>query len=73
MPSTSQVVDLVVIFLLFPESQVLLEELDDALGVTEVILLELIDLVQSVLQGGVCELTGLGVVLQHLVVEDAEV
>ena len=73
MPSTSQVVDLVVIFLLFPESQVLLEELDDALGVTEVILLELIDLVQSGLQGGVCELTGLGVVLQHLVVEDAEV
>ena len=72
-PSTSQVVDLVVIFLLFPESQVLLEELDDALGVTEVILLELIDLVQSGLQGGVCELTGLGVVLQHLVVEDAEV
>ena len=72
--TSSKVVDLVVTLLfLLPEGEVLLEKLDDALGVTEVILLELIDLVQSGLQGGVCELTGLGVVLQHLVVEDAEV
>ena len=72
---SSQVVNLVIrIFLFFfPECEVLLEELNDALGVTEVVLLELIDLVESRLEGVVCELAGLRVVLQHLVVEDGEV
>ena len=65
---------MVISFLFFlPESQVLLEKLDDALGVTEVILLELIDLVEGGLQGVVSELAGLRVILQHLVVEDGEV
>ena len=47
-PATSQVVDLVIaLFLFFPESQVLLEKLDNALSITEVVLLELVDLVES--------------------------
>ena len=71
--STSQVVDLVVVLLLFPECKVLLEELNDALGVTEVVFLELINLVQSRLQGGVREGASRSVVLQHFVVKDAEV
>jgi len=75
---TSQVGDFVVsdrviLVLLLPEGQVLLEELDDALGVAEVVLLQLVNLVQGALQGVVGKLAGLGVVLQHLVVEDGEV
>ena len=71
---SSEVVDLVgVLGLLLPEGEVLLEELDDALGVTEVVLLELVDLVERVLEGGVGELAGDLVVLHDLVVEDGEV
>jgi len=70
---SSEVVDVVVAFLLLPEGQVLLEELDDALGVTEVVLLELVDLVERILEGLVSELAGSLVVLHHLVVEDGEV
>ena len=73
-PATSQVVDLVIALLLFfPESQVLLEKLDDALSIAEVILLELVNLVEGRLEGIVGKLTGFGVVLQHLIVEDREV
>ena len=71
---SSEVVDLVgVLGLLLPEGEVLLEELDDALGVTEVVLLELVDLVESILEGLVSKLAGSLVVLKHLVVEDGEV
>ena len=73
-PVTSQVVDLVITLLfLFPEGEVLLEELDDALSVTEVVLFELVDLVESLLESVISELTGLGVILEDLVVEDGEV
>ena len=49
---SSEVVDtlLVVLFFLFPEGEVLLEEFDDALGVTEIILLKLINLLESILE-----------------------
>ena len=72
-PPTSQVIDLVVVLFLLPEREVLLQQLDDALGVTEVVLLELIDLVESRLEGVIRELARLRVVLKHLVVEDGEV
>ena len=73
--ASSQVVDGVVLVLIFllPERQVLLEELDDALSVAEVVLLELIDLVESLLEGVVSELAGPLVILEHLVVEHREV
>jgi len=65
---------LVVTFLfLLPEGEVLLEEFDDALGVTEVVFLELIDLIKSLLESVIGELTGLGVILEDFVVEDGEV
>ena len=75
MRSTSQVIDLVVItfFLFLPESQVLLEELNDALGVTEVILLELVDLLESILESLISKLTSGLVVFHNFVVEDGEV
>ena len=73
-PATSQVVDLVIALLLFfPESQVLLEKLDDALSIAEVVLLELVNLVESLLESVVGKFACLGVVLQHFVVENGEV
>jgi len=71
---SSQVVDSVVTLLFFfPESEVLFEELDDALGITEVVLLEFIDLVEGILEGLVSKGNGLLGVLVGLVVEDGEV
>ena len=73
-PATSQVVDLVIALLLFfPESQVLLEKLDDALSIAEVVLLELVNLVEGLLKSTVCELTSLCMVLKYFIVEDREV
>ena len=73
-PATSQVVDLVIALLLFfPESQVLLEQLDDALSITEVILLELVNLVERLLESVIGKFACLGMVLEHFVVEDGEV
>jgi hypothetical protein len=70
----SEVVDLVVaVLLLLPEGQVLLEELDNALGISEVVFLELVDLVESILEGLVGKLASSLVVLHDFVVEDGEV
>ena len=73
--NNSEVLDLVatVLLFLFPEGQVLLEELDDALGVTEIVFLEFVNLVQSVLESAISELAGGRVVLHDFVVEDREV
>jgi len=68
--------DLVVVltfFFLLPEGQVLLEELNDGLGITEIILLKFIDLLEGILESLVSELTGSLVVLHDFVVEDREV
>ena len=63
----------VTLFFLLPEGEVLLEELDDALCVTEVVLFKLVDLIESLLEGRIGELTCAGVVLEHLVVENGVV
>ena len=71
---SSQVINSVVIILLFlPEGKVFLEELDDALGVTEVVLLELVDLVECILEGLVSERDSLLGVLLCFIVEHREV
>jgi len=64
-----------VLFLIFllPESEVLLEQLNDGLGITEVIFLELIDFVKSLLESLIGELASSLVVLHDFVVEDREV
>ena len=69
---SSQVVDLLgaVVLFFLPESQVLLQEFDDGLGIAEVILLELVNLVESLLKSGVGERASSGVVLEHFVVKD---
>ena len=59
-PATSQVVDSVVALLfLFPEGKVLLEELNDALGIAEIIFFQLINLIKGFLQGAVGKFAGL--------------
>merc|ERR1711957_1056939 len=70
----SKVVDGVVVVLRFsPESEVLLEELNDGLGITEVVFLELVNFVEGILEGLVSEVAGGLVVLHGLVMEDGEV
>jgi hypothetical protein len=67
----SKVVDLVAtLFLVFPESKVLLEKFNNALGVTEVILLELVNFVKCILESLVGKFASSLVVLHNFVVED---
>jgi len=69
---SSQVVNLVVRIFLFllPECEVFLEELNDALGVSEVIFLELIDFVKGFLESLVSKVACGLVILHYFVVED---
>ena len=69
----SEIVDLVIAIFVLPQGQVLLKEFNNALGITEVILLKLVNLIESILEGLVSELTGSLVVLHNFVVEDGEV
>ena len=70
----SQIVNLVVSLLFFaPKSKVLLEKLDDGLGVTEVVFLKLINLIKGVLERLVGEVTSGLVVLHGFIIEDGEV
>ena len=71
----SEVVDGVVSFVLFflPESQVLLKKLDNALGITEVVLFKFVDLIESFLESLIGELNRRFGVLHGFVVEDREV
>jgi len=64
---------LVTLLFLLPEGQVLLKQLNDALGVAEVVFLEFVDLVKGFLKGAISELAGFLVVLHHFVVENGEV
>jgi len=61
------------VFFFFPKSQILLEELDDALGVTEFVLLEFVNLLEGLLKSIVSEVDCLGGVLHSFVVEYGEV
>ena len=56
--SCSEVFNVVVALLLLPEGQVLLEELNDALGITEGFLINIIDLVHCILKSSLSELAG---------------
>ena len=67
--SSSQVLDGLATFLLFPESEVLLEELDDRLSVAEILFGNLVDLVKGRLEGFLSKLAGALLVLHNLIVE----
>ncbi len=70
----SEVINIVVaIFLLLPKGQVLFKKLNDALSVTEVVLLKLVNLVQSILEGLVSKFASSLVIFHDFVVEDREI
>ena len=69
----SEVFNGVLLFLLLPEGEVLLEELDDGLGISEGLLINVVDLLESIREGLLSEFTGLLVVVHNLVVEHGEV
>ena len=70
----SQVVNGVVVVLFFsPEGEVLFEELDDGLGISKVVLLEFVNLVESILEGLVSKIASGLVVLHGFIMEDREV
>ena len=71
--SSSQVLDGLATFLFFPESEVLLEELDDGLGVAEILFGNLINLVKGRLESLLSKLAGTLLVLHNFIVEDREV
>ena len=52
-----------------PEGEVLLEELNDGLGISEGLLIDIVNLLKSVRESGFSELAGLLMVVHHLVVE----
>ena len=70
---SSEVLDGVLLLFLLPEGEVLLEELDDGLGVSEGLFIDVIDLLESIGEGGLTKLTGLLVVVHHFVMEHGEV
>ena len=63
----------VLLLFLLPERKILLEEFDDGLGVSESLLINIVDLLEGVLQSLLTELAGHLVVLHDLVVEHREV
>jgi len=70
---SSEVFDGVLLLFFLPEGEVLLEELDDGLGVSEGLLIDVIDLLESIGESGLTKLTGLLVVVHHFVMEHGEV
>merc|ERR1719263_2445684 len=70
----SKIVNGVVVVLFFsPESELLLEELNDRFCITEVVLLEFVNFVEGILEGLVGKIASGLVVLHGFVIEDREV
>ena len=69
----SKVLNGVVGIFLLPERQVLLEQLDDRLGVSEGLLIDIVNFLEGFREGSLAELARLLVVSHHFVVEDREV
>ena len=69
----SEVLDGVLLLFFLPEGEVLLEEFNDRLGVSESLLINVIDFLKSIRQGLLTKLTGLLVVVHHFVMEHGEV
>merc|ERR1719263_1515484 len=65
----SEVLNIVLFFLLLPEGKVLLKKLNDGLGISEGLLIDVVNLLKSIRQSLLSEFTGLLVVVHHFVVE----
>ena len=73
MLASSKVFNVVITFFFLPESKVLLEELNNALSISEGLLIDFVDFVHGVLKGAFSELACLLAVLHNFVVENGEV
>jgi len=71
--SCSKVIDDGLALFLLPEGKVLLEELDDGLGISEGLFIDVIDLLEGLGKSLLAELASLLVVVHNLVVEHGEV
>ena len=71
--SGSEVFDGVLFFLFFPEREVFFKELNDGLGISESLLVNIVDLFEGIGQRLFSKFTSLLVVVHDLVVEDREV
>ena len=69
----SEVLDGVLLLFLLPEGEVLLEELDDRLGISEGLFIDVINLLEGVRESGLTKLAGLLVVVHNFVMEHGEV
>ena len=69
----SEIFNIIVCLFLFPEAQVLLKELDDGLGISEGIFIDVIDLLEGLGQGVFSKFTSLFVITHDFIVEDTEV
>ena len=69
----SEVFNGVLLLLLLPEGEVLLEELDDGLGISEGLLIDLVDLLKGIGESLLTKLTSVLVIIHDLVVEDGEI
>jgi len=61
------------LFFFFPEGEVLFKELDDGFGISESLLVDVIDFLEGIRECGFSEFTSLLVVVHDFVVEDGEV
>jgi hypothetical protein len=71
--SCSKVIDDGLTLFLLPEGKVLLEELDDGLGISEGLFIDVIDLLEGLGKSLLAELASLLMVVHNLVVEHGEV
>ena len=69
----SEILNGVLLLFLLPEGEVLLEELDDGLGISEGLFVNVVNLLESIREGLLTEFTGLLVVVHDLIVEHGEV
>jgi len=69
----SQVFNGVLLLFFFPEGEILLKELDDRFGISEGLLIDVINLLESIWESGFSEFTGLLMIVHNFIVEDREV
>jgi hypothetical protein len=69
----SQVFNGVLLLLFFPEGEILLKEFDDRFGISEGLLIDVINLLESIWESSFSKLTGFLVLVHNFVVEDREV
>jgi hypothetical protein len=69
----SQVFNGILLLLFFPEGEILLKELDDGFGISEGLLVNVVNLLEGVGESSLSKFAGLLVVVHNFVVEDGEV